>query len=102
MHHDHLAATGRRFATYPTVDALAEALVAGEIDLAYGGWQDGLLADLSAKGIEPLYQENLTAAGISMAICKGNSALLAALNAAIAGMWADGTIDAFSARWFVE
>jgi ABC-type amino acid transport substrate-binding protein len=37
--------------------------------------------------------------GIAMAVCKGNSALLTQLNAALNAMLQDGTIDEFAARW---
>ncbi len=100
IHADHLAETHRKFRAFATVDELVAALVAGQVDLAYGGWDPGMAADLSEQhGIEALYQETLESDGLYMAVCKGNDALREDVNAALATMWDDGIIDQIADRW---
>lgn len=100
IHADHLAQTGRRFQTFTTMDDVADALIEGRVDLAYGGWDPDLLAKMSdSHGIEPLYQETLESDGLYMAVCKGNDGLRDDLDQAIAALWDDGTIVAIAERW---
>jgi polar amino acid transport system substrate-binding protein len=100
IHAERLAAMDRAFRRYPTLEGLVEALRRREIDLAYGPFGDDLLSGLSAEGIEPLHEESIDEDGVAMAVCKGNTALLTALDTALGAMLEDGTIEEYSARWF--
>ncbi len=72
------------------------ALTAGKVDLAFGAYATEAT---EAAGILPLYDEEVPDMGTAMAVCKGNTALLTQLNAALEAMIEDGTIDDITARW---
>lgn len=92
----HARAKGWDTTPYGTPQAVIEALLAGKVDLAFGSLSEEV-ADLS--DILPLYDEEVPDMGTAMAVCKGNSALLTQLNAALEAMIEDGTIDDITARW---
>jgi polar amino acid transport system substrate-binding protein len=97
----HLADTGRRYTTFPSEKAMLDALVSGQIDLAFGSYHyDAVASFFEAHDIDWLYQEDTGESGVGMAVCKGNSALLQRLDAALEAMLSDGTIDEMSGRWF--
>lgn len=92
----HARAKGWDTTPYGSPQAVIDALLAGKVDLIFGPFGDEV-ADL--PDILPLYEEDVPDMGIAMAVCKGNSALLTQLNAALNAMLQDGTIDEFAARW---
>lgn len=101
LHETHLHATGRSFRAYHTEAALLAALMAGDIDLAFGPFGgDSRLSDLAAADIVQLYEENAPSDGVAMVVCKGNDGLREKLDAAIAAMQNDGTLETFSDTWF--
>jgi ABC-type amino acid transport substrate-binding protein len=85
------------FATEPKV---LQALTAGNIDLAFGTFSADTLDKLQAEaGINALYSADVPDMGTAMAVCRGNTALLTQINAALQAMQADGTIDKITDRW---
>jgi ABC-type amino acid transport substrate-binding protein len=100
IHERHLAKTGRRYQTYPTQTATIAALADGKVDLIFGSFSATITSQqLLDAGFSYLYAEPAGADGPAIAVCKGNDDLLARLDKALQDMLADGTIDAFSARW---
>lgn len=81
---------------YGTPGAVIAALLAGEVDLAFGAFTEEVGA---SPDILPLYEETVPDMGTAMAVCRGNQPLLTQLNAALEAMIEDGTIDEISARW---
>lgn len=92
----HARKRGWNFRPYANPQAVLDAVLSGEVDLAFGAF--GEEAEARA-GIMALYEEDVPDMGTAMAVCRGNTALLARLNAALESMLADGTIDEFAARW---
>lgn len=102
IHEDHLRATGRTPRSYGTEGEVLDALEAGEIDLAFGSFNDARVGQMvESAGIEWLWSEEVPDLGTAMAVCKGNDALLRQLDAALAAMLADGTIDEIAGRWML-
>ena len=100
IHERHLAKTGRRYQTYPSQTDTIAALSDGKVDLIFGSFSATITSQqLLDAGFKYLYAEAAGADGPAIAVCKGNDDLLARLNKALNDMLADGTIDAFSARW---
>ncbi len=96
----HLARTGRNYQSFPSQTATIAALADGRVDLIFGSFSATLTSQqLLKSGFAYLYAEPAGADGPAIAVCKGNADLLARLNTALNDMLADGTIDAFSARW---
>ena len=92
----HAKARGWQVFSFGTPAEVIGALQGGAVDLAFGSF-DNEVADL--PGLLPLYEEDVPDLGTAMALCKGNTALLGPLNAALQSMFDDGTIDEFTARW---
>ncbi len=100
IHEQHLADTGRRYTAYPNEMAVLQALIDGKTDLALGAFNAEPLTEIMAThGFEWLYSEDILDDGTAMAVCKGNSALLQKLDAALLAMIEDGTLDEISNRW---
>jgi polar amino acid transport system substrate-binding protein len=100
IHERHLAKTGRRYLTYPSQTSTIGALIAGKVDLIFGSFSATVTTQqLTDAGFSYLYAEQAGADGPAIAVCKGNDDLLQRLDAALNAMLADGTIDAFAARW---
>ena len=101
MQEDYLRATGRNFVSFASNDAMVAALIAGQTDLAVGmPGSDDMDQMLLDNGIEWLFSANVPDQGTGIALCKGNKPLQDQVNAALAAMVADGTIDRLSADWF--
>ncbi len=102
IYEDHLRKTGRRYARFGTEGEVLDALEAGMVDLAFGIFTgdrpDRLVAE---DGFDWLWSEDVPDEGTAMALCKGNEALLRQIDAALAGMLADGTIDEIAGRWMM-
>lgn len=81
---------------FGTPKAALQAVTEGQADLAFGAFESeaAAFADLSRQ-----YTEEVPDLGTAMAVCRGNTALLAQLNAALEAMSQDGTIDEITARW---
>jgi polar amino acid transport system substrate-binding protein len=100
IHERHLARTGRNYQSFPTQTATIAALTNGQVELIFGSFSASLTSQqLLDAGFSYLYAEPAGTDGPAIAVCKGNSDLLARLDAALRDMLADGTIDAFYARW---
>jgi len=88
---------GRRYLSFPTAEAMGDALLAGQVDLVLGGTQ----LDLIGNGdIVSMGSETIPDLGTAMAICKGNTGLKTSIDTALREMMADGTLDAITSRWF--
>ncbi|MEM9796758.1 MAG: transporter substrate-binding domain-containing protein [Pseudomonadota bacterium] len=91
-----------RIKLFETFGAGVQALRAGDVDLALSdstaaqGYVNASDGGLKIVG-EPLGTEEF-----GFIFPKGSDELVAAMNAAIADMKADGTIDALNQKWFVE
>jgi polar amino acid transport system substrate-binding protein len=102
VHHSRLRQNGYRYQSFPTEAEVIAALVNGTVDLAFGPFEsrDDMAAEMAAQGFDYLYSDQLPDDGVAMAVCKGNADLLSSLNAALAAMKADGTLDTLEHRWF--
>lgn len=92
----HARAEGWNSMPFASPRAVIDALLAGTVDLAFGAFSE---ETVEIDDILPLYEEQVPDMGTAMAVCRGNTALLARLNAALEAMLADGTIDEITARW---
>ena len=99
IHEGHLRATGRNLRSYGTAEAVLEALHDGTADLAFGIFGGDQLAALADQGLTVQSSEQVAHGGTAMAVCTGNDALRHQLDAAIAAMLEDGTIDKIAGRW---
>jgi polar amino acid transport system substrate-binding protein len=101
IHERHLSKTGRNMRSYPSQTATVAALGAGEVDLIFGSFGSATMQQrLTDAGFVYLYSESAGVDGPAIAVCKGNTDLRDRLDMALAAMIADGTIDAFHARWY--
>jgi ABC-type amino acid transport substrate-binding protein len=102
VHQSHLRDLGYRHVAFPTEPEVLAALGGGEVDLAFGPFQtrDDVADFMASHGIDFLYSDMLPDEGVGMAVCKGNSELLDALDAALAAMRSDGTLALLENRWF--
>jgi ABC-type amino acid transport substrate-binding protein len=102
MQEAHLRSMGYRHLVFPTEPEVLAALAAGKVDLALGPFETR--ADLrdfnAANGFDYLYSERIPDDGVAMAVCKGNSRLLASLNTALDGIRGDGTLASLEDHWF--
>lgn len=96
IHEGHARQKGWNIQSFGTGPEVVTALRQGKIDLAFGALSNEV--DGTAD-IAPLYEEDIPDLGTAMAVCRGNDALLSKINAALATMLSDGTIDEISARW---
>lgn len=92
----HARDLGWQVTSYGTPAAVIAALKAGRVDLAFGSFDAEIAAEPT---LFALYQEDVPDLGTAMAVCRGNTALLDPINAALQSMIDDGTIDEFTARW---
>jgi polar amino acid transport system substrate-binding protein len=92
----HARAQGWDVMSYGSPQAVIDALQANAVDLAFGALSEAVE---NLPDILPLYSEEVPDMGTAMAVCKGNTALLTQLNAALDAMLQDGTIDEITARW---
>jgi polar amino acid transport system substrate-binding protein len=102
MHESYLRANDLNHTAFRTEPEALQALISGQVDLAFGPFENrpDLADQLDGAGLEPLYDAYLPDDGTAMAVCKGNEALLGQLNAALAEMSADGTLELLESRWF--
>ncbi len=98
----HLREMGYRHLSFPTEPQVLGALVAGEVDLALGPFEtrEDIRVFVEKNGLDYVYSEIILDDGVGMAVCKGNSDLLNALNAALDAMRRDGTLASLESRWF--
>jgi polar amino acid transport system substrate-binding protein len=102
VHESFLRDQGYRYLAFPTEAEVFAALSAGLAQLALGPFQsrEDLLPLLDANGFDYLYSDTIPDDGVGMAVCKGNTDLMQALNAALDAMRRDGTLDSIELRWF--
>ncbi len=102
MHESHLRSMGYRFQSFPTELEVLDALANGTTELALGPFNDPdrLQGFFETNGIDYLYSEIIPHDGQAIAVCRGNTKLLDALNVAFASIVADGTFSSLETRWF--
>jgi polar amino acid transport system substrate-binding protein len=102
MQEAHLRAMGYRHIVFSTEPEVLAALQSGQVDLALGPFETrrDIRDFVAANGFDYLYSETIPDEGVAMAVCKGNSPLLASLNTAIDAIRADGTLANLETRWF--
>ncbi len=102
VHEAHVRDLGYRYIPYPTEPQVLAAIAEGRVDLALGPFEtrQDVQDFADANGLEYLYSEMIPDDGVAMAVCRGNTDLLDALNAALDAMRADGTLDILEDRWF--
>lgn len=102
VHEDHARKLGYRYQSFATEPQVLQALVAGRVELAFGPYNTRLDIEefVQANGLDFLYSDLIPDEGVAMAVCKGNDDLLDGLNAALAAMRADGTLEQIETRWF--
>lgn len=98
----HLRQMGYAHVSFPTEPQVLQALVEGKVDLALGPFEtrDDIRAFVDRNGFDYVYSEVILDDGVGMAVCKGNSGLLSALNLALDAMRSDGTLASLENRWF--
>jgi polar amino acid transport system substrate-binding protein len=90
-----------RIKLFETFGATVEALKAGDVDLVLTDGTAGAgYVDASAGGLK-IVGEKLGTEDFGFIFPKGSD-LVAPMNAAIAAMKADGTIDALNTKWFLD
>lgn len=100
---DWLVTTGRAFRPYASNAAALDALrrrEVGAVFLASSYYQFAFETDWPQLRL--LGWEEFPTAGTSIAVRKGEAALLDRINTILTDLQADGTIDALQAKWFVE
>jgi ABC-type amino acid transport substrate-binding protein len=91
----------RSYRSYGTLDALTEAVIAGEVDLMLAAMPPGAEAFLTGEaGLVQKGSESIPDLGTAMVICKGNEELKQRIDAALQAMLRDGTLDEISRDWF--
>ncbi len=102
VHEDLLRAMGADYLAFKTEAEALAALKDGRADLAFGAFEtrEEVTDLMSANGYDYLYSDEIPDDGIVIAVCKGNAELLDSLNAALAALRADGTLDDLGKRWF--
>ncbi|MEL7182444.1 MAG: transporter substrate-binding domain-containing protein [Pseudomonadota bacterium] len=91
-----------RIKLFETFGAGVQALRAGDVDLILtdGTAGDGYVA--ASEGGLKIVGEKLGTEDFGFIFPKGSDTLVAAMNAAIADMKADGTVDALNQKWFLD
>jgi polar amino acid transport system substrate-binding protein len=102
MHESHLRSHGYRFQSFSTEPEVLAALADSMADLAFGPFGDpeDLHGFFDANGIAYLYSEIVPHDGQAIAVCRGNTELLGAMNVAFTSIVADGTFNRLETRWF--
>ena len=102
MQEAHLRDMGYRHIVFPTESEVLAALLAGEADLALGPFETraDIRDFIAGNGLDYLYSELIPDEGVAMAVCKGNTALLATLNSTLDALRDDGTLASLENRWF--
>jgi len=90
-----------RIKLFETFGAGVEALRAGDVDLVLTDGTAGAGYVAASAGGLKIIGEKLGTEDFGFIFPKGSD-LVAPINAAIARMWADGTIDALNQKWFVD
>jgi polar amino acid transport system substrate-binding protein len=96
----HLIKTGRNFTTCPAQIDCMNALVAGQVDLVFDTptyLQTALDAGLTE--LQEIAREDFPSLGTAIAVRKHEGALRDRLNAGLAAMVADGSLQALIERW---
>lgn len=100
---DHLAQTGRDVVLFPTTDAALDALQRREIDLIFTS--DLVLREAfetRMPGLRRVAEEEIESWDTAIAVDPAQDDLRARIDAAIAELRDNGTIDALETRWFVD
>lgn len=101
IHEAWLRAGGYTARSFTTEAQALQSVATGDSDLALGPFHDrpDLAALIDGAGFSYLYPVEIPDEGTGIVLCKGSD-LKPGFDAAIAEMWADGTIDMFDQRWF--
>jgi ABC-type amino acid transport substrate-binding protein len=102
MQEAHLRKMGYRHISFSTEPEVLAALLGGEVDLALGPFEtrQDIRDYIATNGFDFLYSEPIPDEGVAMAVCKGNTQLLATLNTALDDIRRDGTLASLENRWF--
>ena len=101
LQESRLMALGYAPIGYPSNQAALQAVVAGDADLAFGADAYMQHATLTRfRDLTVLNSDVSNISGASIALPQHNDALRDRLDAVIAAMQADGTIDRLAAKWF--
>lgn len=102
MQEAHLRQMGYRHLVLSTEAEVLEALRSGKADLALGPFEtrQEIRDFVAGNGFDFLYSEPIPDEGVAMAVCKGNTQLLTALDTALDGIRRDGTLASLESRWF--
>lgn len=102
IHATWLRAQGLDFVSYPSETLALKAVADGSADLALGPYHErrDLTPMIEALDLHYLYTVEIPDEGIGIAVCKGNDALLVQIDAALAAMMQDGSLDRLDSLWF--
>lgn len=103
VHADFLAAAGRPHVTFPDTASMIAALRTGEVGVVFGGWGN-LEAVIATTDPDLRIVEVVDVPSYPTAIAVGRdrASLRMRIDAIIAGMEKDGTLDRLERRWFPE
>lgn len=100
---DWLSVTGRIFVPYPTNESALAALLAREVEAVFLSSSYYQFAFETAwPQLRLVGTEEFPTAGTSVAVRMGQDTILARINAILAELQSDGTLDALQAKWFVS
>ena len=89
------------YQSYPTIDELIEAAIAGEVELLLSSMpHEQRLALTGSHGFIEKGSATIPDQGTAMAVCKGNDELKGRIDTALKAMMLDGTLETISERWF--
>ncbi len=100
---DWLETTGRSFRPYPSNEDALAALQSREVEVVFLASSYFQFAFETAwPQLRVLGWEEFPTAGTSVAVRKGETEILDRINAILAELRSEGTIDALAAKWFAE
>lgn len=98
---NYARAQGYAILSFPSEAEALAAVDKGRAGLSLGPYADrpDLQPLIAGRGLDYLYSAEVPDEGVGIAVCKGETALLALLNGALQAMIADGTMEAIESRW---
>jgi polar amino acid transport system substrate-binding protein len=100
---DWLSYTGRIFRPYPSNEAALSALLSREVEAVFLSSSYYQFAfETSWPQLRTVGSEEFPTAGTSVAVRKGQQAILDRINVILTDLQSDGTIEALQEKWFVS
>lgn len=98
---NYLRDNGLDYRPYPSESDALRAVGSGKADLALGPFEarEDLAPLIQGQNLIYLFTAEVPDDGVGIAVCKGNTELLAQIDTALDAMFADGTMDALESRW---